>query len=351
MGLNERLNAVSIALNIEPGRTRLAELDAAISDPHLWDDPTSATKITQEQAALTSLIRAFDDIAILIKTVSEEEAMELVGEELARLEQQALLAGKYDANDAILSIYAGAGGTDAADWAEMLLRMYQRYTERASGADDAIINRHDWKFELVDSSPAEEAGIKSATVIISGHYAYGLLKAEAGVHRLVRQSPFNAKGLRQTSFAQVDVIPKIDQADDVVINEKDLRVDVFRSAGAGGQSVNTTDSAVRVTHIPTGIVVAIQNERSQLQNKAKAMEILRSKLAMLAEQERAAETANVRGDMAKNEWGSQIRSYILHPYKMVKDHRTEVETSNVNEVLDGDINQFITPQLVAMSKQ
>lgn len=350
MTLTERLQSIRHALHIEAARQRLAELVVLTADPHLWDDPAHATATTTEQARLTQLLRRFDDVAAVIHD-DEQLAAELVGDELTAMEREALLSEKYDQADAILSFYAGAGGTDAADWAQMLLRMYQRYVERARDATDAaIVPRANWKAELVELSAAEEAGIKSATMIVSGAYAYGLLKTEAGVHRLVRQSPFNAKGLRQTSFALIDVIPKIERDSDVPINDKELRIDVYRSSGNGGQSVNTTDSAVRITHLPTGIVVAIQNERSQLQNKAKAMEILRSRLAILAENERADETAAVRGDVSKNEWGSQIRSYVLHPYKMVKDHRTNVETSDVAGVLDGDLNQFIGPELEQMAQ-
>jgi len=349
MTLNERLLAIQAALHIDEARVRVAALAELTADPHLWDNPTEATALTSEQARLTQLLRRFDDIASVVAD-DPGEAEELVGDDLAILEREALLSGKYDRADAIISLYAGAGGTDAADWASMLLRMYQRYVERSRDvADAAVVPRSNWKAELVELSPAEEAGIKSATVIVSGDYAYGLLKTEAGVHRLVRQSPFNAKGLRQTSFALVDVIPKIVSNNDVPINEKELRIDVYRSSGNGGQSVNTTDSAVRITHLPSGIVVAIQNERSQLQNKARAMEILRSKLAILAENERASETAAVRGDVSKNEWGSQIRSYVMHPYKLVKDHRTDVETSDVAGVLDGDLNRFIGPQLEKMT--
>lgn len=349
MNLQERLASVQAALHINEARQRIVALASLTANPHLWDNPTEATALTSEQARLTQLVKRFDDIAAVI-TEDEQLAAELVGDELAAMEREALLSGKYDRADAIISLYAGAGGTDAADWAGMLLRMYQRYVERAADPTDAaVVSRRGWKAELVDVSPAEEAGIKSATMIVSGAYAYGLLKTEAGVHRLVRQSPFNAKALRQTSFALVDVIPKIERDTDVQIDDKELRIDVYRSSGKGGQSVNTTDSAVRITHIPTGVAVAIQNERSQLQNKARAMEILRSKLAILAENERANETAAVRGDIAKNEWGSQIRSYVMHPYKLVKDHRTDTETSDVAAVLDGDLNQFISSQLEKMA--
>lgn len=351
MTLHERLQLVAKALGIDVARARMQELAEQTADPHLWDDPAKATALTSEQARVAALVKRYDDIAAMVDD-DDEATAELVEADLATLEREALLSGAYDRADAIISLYAGAGGTDAADWTQMLLKMYQRYVERAGGEDDAaIIARDGWKAELVDMSSAEEAGIKGATLIVHGAYAYGLLKAEAGVHRLVRQSPFNAKGLRQTSFALVDVIPKIEQDADVAINDKDLRIDVYRSSGKGGQGVNTTDSAVRITHIPTGIVVAIQNERSQLQNKAKAMEILRSRLAVLQEQERASETAAVRGDLAKNEWGSQIRSYVLHPYKMVKDHRTGVETSDVTGVLDGMINPFITAELERLAKE
>jgi peptide chain release factor 2 len=250
------------------------------------------------------------------------------------LKEELKLAGPYDGYDAILSIHAGAGGTDAQDWAAMLQRMYLRYAEKAG-----------LEVTMIDESPGEEAGLKSATFEVSGKFAYGKLKGEHGVHRLVRLSPFNSDNLRQTSFAKVEVMPKIDQENEIEIDEKDLRVDVYRSGGKGGQSVNTTDSAVRVTHLPTNIVVAIQNERSQLQNKETAMTILRSRLAALQQEQNLEKVSELKGPNLSAEWGNQIRSYVLHPYKQVKDLRSKHESSDPDAVLDGELGPFINAYL------
>ena len=341
----ERVAALKAALKIDSLQKRLAETAALTSAPDLWDDPQRAAKLTQQQSRDEQLLKKYDDLTGLAATASEEELIELAGDDLAELEKQALLAGEYDDRDAILAIHAGAGGTDAQDWAQMLLRMYQRYVERAKGENDGLIDRRDWSIEILDSSAGEEAGLKSVTAVVRGSLAYGLLKAEAGVHRLVRQSPFNAAKLRQTSFAMVDVMPQVESTDQIDLDEKELRIDVYRSSGKGGQGVNTTDSAVRVTHIPTGLAVAIQTERSQLQNKATAMAILAARLLQKRRQEEEAARLKLRGEVPSNEWGSQIRSYVLHPYKMVKDHRTNVERSDVDNVLDGDLNEFITAYL------
>jgi peptide chain release factor 2 len=248
-----------------------------------------------------------------------------------------MLSGRYDQGSAILAIHAGAGGTDSQDWAAMLLRMYLRWAEQSGFAA-----------ELLDSSEGEEAGMKSATIAIDGEYAYGYLQAERGVHRLVRLSPFDSAHRRHTSFALVEVLPQIDQSDEVTINPADLRIDTYRSAGAGGQNVQKNETAIRITHLPTGIVVTCQNERSQTQNRENAMRVLRSKLLDLQRETQAKELAEIKGEHVKAEWGSQIRSYVLHPYQMVKDHRTEHETGNTTAVLNGEIDEFIESYLRSM---
>jgi peptide chain release factor 2 len=254
--------------------------------------------------------------------------------ELADLEIRALLGGEYDERDAIVSLHPGAGGTESQDWAEMLFRMYLRWTERRGFAADVL-----------EAQPGEEAGLKSATFVVKGRFAYGLLAAERGVHRLVRISPYDAAKRRHTSFASIDVVPVMDEEDAVEVPADDVRIDVFRSSGPGGQSVNTTDSAVRITHLPTGIVVTSQNERSQMQNRAVAMRVLTARLAERMRQERVAKIDELRGERRDIAFGSQIRSYVLHPYRMVKDHRTGTETSNVDAVLDGDLDQMIRSYL------
>ena len=285
----------------------------------------------EDVAVLNELAQSESDDAVAEETESELAAIE---SELEALEVVALLGGEFDDHPAILEIHAGEGGTDSRDWAEMLLRMYLRWAERRS-----------FRAELVEATPGEEAGVKSATVTIEGRYAYGLLAAERGVHRLVRMSPFDAAKRRHTSFASVDVTPEVEEDVEVDIAPDDLRVDTYRSSGAGGQHVNVTDSAVRITHLPTGIVVSCQNERSQMQNRAVAMRILKSRLVARARQERDAEIRALSGDKRDIGFGSQIRSYVLHPYQMVKDHRTGVEVGNVQAVLDGDIARFIEAEL------
>lgn len=260
--------------------------------------------------------------------------LETATDEFASLKDELKLAGPYDDYDVILNIYAGAGGTDAQDWAQMLLRMYVRWAEK-----------NGLEVHTIDEASGDEAGIKSATLEISGSFAYGKLKGEHGVHRLVRLSPFNSDNLRQTSFAKVDILPKVDRPDDLNIDDKDLRVDVYRAGGHGGQSVNTTDSAVRITHLPTGITVAIQNERSQLQNKETAMTILRSRLIQLQMEQHKERLEELKGPNQSAEWGNQIRSYVLHPYKQVKDLRTRFETSDTDGVLDGNLDPFINAYL------
>lgn len=267
------------------------------------------------------------------------EKIDGLEKKIEKLEFKILLGGEYDRNPVIMAIHAGAGGVDAQDWTEMLLRMYLRWAEK-----------NGFKTRIIDESRGGEAGIKSVTLEISGPYAYGYLKGEAGVHRLVRLSPFNSDNLRQTSFALVEVMPVIEEIKEVAINPQDLRVDVYRSSGAGGQSVNTTDSAVRITHVPTGIVATCQNERSQLQNKEQAMKILRAKLHHRYLDEQEKEKQKLRGEYASAEWGSQIRSYVIHPYKMVKDHRTKHETADAEGVLDGNLAEFMEAYLKNMKK-
>jgi peptide chain release factor 2 len=263
----------------------------------------------------------------------EEETISIEAE-VARREFEAKLSGQYDRGDAILAIHAGAGGTDSQDWAEMLQRMYLRWTENQG-----------YQTDILDLTPGEEAGIKSITIAVNGRYAYGYLRSEKGVHRLVRLSPFDSAHRRHTSFAQVEILPQVEEESQVKINPDDLRIDVFRSSSAGGQNVQKNSTAIRITHLPTGIVVSCQNERSQLQNRQNAMRVLRSRLLEKKQQEQEEKIAQLRGEYQKAEWGSQIRSYVLHPYQMVKDHRTSFETGNTQAVLDGDLDDFIEAYL------
>lgn len=330
-------------LKIGELRQQLEELQASSQQPGFWDDSARAQDIMKQIAGLEERVRPWlelnksvEDIGELLKlnddslTAELAQQLEQAGEIFDNLKEELKFSGIYDDHGAIVSIHAGAGGTDAQDWTQMLFRMYSRYFEK---------NR--WGVKVVDESAGEEAGLKSVTLEVDGSFVYGKLKGEHGVHRLVRLSPFNADNLRQTSFAKVEVVPKIDRPDDLRIDEKDLKVDVYRSGGHGGQSVNTTDSAVRVTHIPTGLTVAIQNERSQLQNKETAMTILRSKLAQLQLEQHAEKIGELKGPNQSAEWGNQIRSYVLHPYKQVKDLRTKYETSDPDAVLDGDLEPLV----------
>lgn len=307
-------------LKIEEKKAQSQALQTEMNEPSFWVDPEKSRAKTQELANLQKEILEFE------KAGSPEQ--------LHKLEIKAILSDKYDHNNAILSIHAGAGGTEAQDWAEMLLRMFERFSERRG-----------FHYQVLEISSGEEAGVKSVTLKISGPYAFGFLKSEAGVHRLVRISPFDSDKARHTSFALVEVIPEIEDATDVQIGEKDLRIDVYRSRGHGGQGVNTTDSAVRITHIPTGIVVAVQNERSQTQNKATALKILQSRLSALKLKEKKTEEQKLRGEHLSAGWGNQIRSYVLHPYKQVKDHRTEAISTNPEEVLNGNLDGFIESYL------
>jgi peptide chain release factor 2 len=317
--------------------------------PGFWDDQAAAAEISAKHAraqrrleGFNQLTRDVDDLDELAQLAADDEEMagELAGQlpsverRLAELEEERLFSGRFDAGPAVVTINAGAGGTDSQDWAEMLVRMYLRWAERRS-----------FKVEMKEASPGEEAGLKSSTFVVRGENAYGLFAAERGVHRLIRISPFDSSARRHTSFAQVDVAPLVEGDVDVAIDDADTRVDTYRASGAGGQHVNKTDSAVRITHIPTGIVAQSQNERSQVQNKATAMQILRSRLLERRELERAEELAKERGEQKSAEWGSQIRSYFLHPDQRVKDHRTNFEVGDAQRVLDGDIDGFVREYL------
>jgi peptide chain release factor 2 len=329
-------------------RRRIAELEEELGSPGFWDDQQRAARVSEEHARLTKrleryerLTRDYEDARELFAMDGDMEAeiaasIAPLRHELDRLQEDALFTGEYDAGDAVVTIHAGTGGTDAQDWAEILLRMYLRWASDRG-----------FHVELVEASPGEEAGLKSATFTVRGENGYGILKAERGVHRLVRLSPFDQAHRRHTSFAQVIVSPLLPEDDSVEIDEGELRIDTYRASGAGGQHVNKTDSAVRITHLPTGIVVSVQNERSQSANKQTALRILKSRLAEQAEEERERELARERGQAQQADFGSQIRSYVLHPYQLVKDHRTEYETGNTQAVLDGALDGFIHEYLLA----
>ncbi len=345
--LRTALDDALTRINYTKLQEKLDGLVAQTMAPDFWNDSDHAQSVSREQAALERRLAPWRGLDKLLHDTSELIALgdsalaadllvqlDTVEEQFAELKEELKFAGPYDAYDAILSIHAGAGGTDAQDWAAMLQRMYTRWAEQ-----------NKYSVSLIDLSSGEEAGIKSCTMTVSGQFVYGQLKGEHGVHRLVRLSPFNADSLRQTSFAKVEIMPKVDAPDAVEIDEKDLKIDVYRSGGHGGQSVNTTDSAVRITHLPTGIVVAIQNERSQLQNRETAMTILRSRLAQLQLEQHAERVSELKGPNEQAAWGNQIRSYVLHPYKQVKDLRTRHESSDPDAVLAGDLNPFITAYL------
>ncbi|HEY8773787.1 MAG TPA: peptide chain release factor 2 [Gaiellaceae bacterium] len=337
-------------ITFDPDRLaeRAAELEAEMGEPGFWDDQQHAAAVSTEHSRVTKRLDRYRRLSKEYEDATELAAMggELAGEiagslaplraELARLEEDALFNGEYDAGDAVVTIHAGTGGTDAQDWAEIMLRMYLRWTAQRG-----------WETELIEASPGEEAGLKSATFTVRGENAYGVFKAERGVHRLVRLSPFDQAHRRHTSFAQVIVSPLLPGDAASEIDESDLRIDTYRASGAGGQHVNKTDSAVRITHIPTGIVVQCQNERSQTSNKQTALRILRSRLAELEAEQREAELAKERGAVQEADFGSQIRSYVLHPYQLVKDHRTEYEMGNTQGVLDGDLDGFVHAYLLA----
>ncbi|MDT5166161.1 MAG: peptide chain release factor 2, partial [Mycobacterium sp.] len=344
--LDSTLTTVERVLDIDGLRGRIDKLEHEASDPNLWDDQARAQRVTSELShaqgelrRVEGLRQRLDDLPVLYELASEEDAADTQAEaeaelkalhsDIEALEVRTLLSGEYDEREALVNIRSGAGGVDAADWAEMLMRMYIRWAEQ-----------HKYPVEVFDISYAEEAGIKSATFAIHAPYGYGTLSVEQGTHRLVRISPFDNQNRRQTSFAEVEVLPVVETTDHIDIPEGDLRVDVYRSSGPGGQSVNTTDSAVRLTHIPTGIVVTCQNEKSQLQNKVAATRVLQAKLLERKRLEERAELDALKGDGGSS-WGNQMRSYVLHPYQMVKDLRTEYEVGNPAAVLDGDIDGFL----------
>ena len=351
--LGEKLDQMRISLEIPAKEEKIAELEYKMGEPSFWDDAAAAQKLNQELAALKGgvdtykgLMAKYEDAETLYEMGIEEgdvsmeddirAELDLIAEGLETLQLEVLLSGDYDANDAILTLHAGAGGTEAQDWTQMLLRMYGRWAER-----------HGFTVETADLQPGDEAGVKSATLFIKGHNAYGFLKSEKGVHRLVRISPFDSQARRHTSFSACDVMPEIDDAVEVPINMDDVRVDYYRASGAGGQHINKTSSAVRMTHEPTGIVVQCQNERSQLQNKEQCMKMLRAKLFELEQEKKEEEIAKLEGVQQKIEWGSQIRSYVFQPYTMVKDVRTNAETGNVQAVMDGELDPFIRAYLNA----
>jgi peptide chain release factor 2 len=349
--LQRRLADAASYLRIDDARARLAALEAEASRPDLWDDAAEARRVTTELARVRDdvdhydqLDRRLSDLATLYELAREEndeslgpeisEGVDALQDELHRLELRALFSGEHDERDAICEVHSGAGGTDAQDWTEMLLRMYTRWAQ-ARG----------FEVEIDEVQEGQEAGITSATFIVKGRYAYGMLRGERGVHRLIRISPFDANARRQTAFASFDCVPAIDDAETPEIDPNDLRIDTYRSSGAGGQHVNVTDSAVRITHLPTGVVVSCQNERSQLQNRAKAMQILAARLAERQREERRKELEALSGDKREVAFGSQIRTYTLAPYQLVKDERTRYETGNVQAALDGDLDAFIEAYL------
>ncbi len=350
-GKKEPLKQLGASLDLDNKQKRIMELDRMMEEPDFWKDPDKANKLSTEAKHLKDdiknfreLEREYDDIEAMIEMGEEEDEASLVpeirdmlssfSEKLESMSTQLLLSGEYDNMNAILRLNAGAGGTESNDWAQMLYRMYTRWAER-----------HGFQLKLLDYLEGDEAGIKSVTVEVDGPYAYGYLRSESGIHRLVRISPFNAQGKRQTSFVSCDVMPDIETDIDIEVRDDEIKMEVFRSSGAGGQHINKTSSAVRLIHIPTGIVVACQEERSQIQNRNKAMQMLKARLYMKEKAEQEALLSGIRGEVKDNGWGSQIRSYVLQPYRMVKDLRSGEETGNTDAVLDGDIDRFITAYL------
>ena len=347
----EPMKELGVSLALSHKHEQIKELESEMREEGFWNDPDKAQEVTRKVKNLKDTVSAYhaleltlDDVSTMIELGNEEndasvipDIEELLGEfeiEFDNLKIQTLLSGEYDKNNAIIRLNAGAGGTEACDWSSMLYRMYTRYADR-----------NGFSVEVLDMLDGDEAGIKSVTFQVNGENAYGYLKSEKGVHRLVRISPFNAAGKRQTSFVSCDVMPEIEEDLDVEINDDDLRIDTYRSSGAGGQHINKTSSAIRITHLPTGIVVTCQNERSQFQNKDKAMQMLKAKLYMLKQQENEEKISGIRGEVKDIAWGNQIRSYVLQPYTMVKDHRTGASSGNAGAVLDGDIDLFISAYL------
>ncbi|MBP0990418.1 MAG: peptide chain release factor 2 [Oscillospiraceae bacterium] len=353
--LRPQIDDLADALGLEKLKLELSELEQKSLDANFWSDIENSSKVMQKIGKLkdsiaiyTELDSSYNDLLLLIEMANEDEDDSVYDElfqsvknlenELETKKLATLLTGEYDPNNAILTFHAGAGGTEAQDWAQMLYRMYTRWAER-----------HNFKYKILDYLDGDEAGIKAASIIIEGKNAYGFLKSEAGVHRLVRISPFDASGRRHTSFASLEVMPEINDDVEIQIKDEDLKVDTYRSSGAGGQHVNKTESAIRITHIPTGIVVACQNERSQYQNRDVAMKMLRSKLAEIKEREHLEKIEDIKGVQKEIAWGSQIRSYVFMPYTLVKDHRTDYESGNIGAVMDGEIDGFINAYLKAKS--
>ncbi|MCR5547030.1 MAG: peptide chain release factor 2, partial [Lachnospiraceae bacterium] len=351
----EPLKEIKASLDLDNKRNRIQELEREMEAPDFWNDPEASTKKSKELKSMKddlsiydSLEELFGDIEAYIELGNEEEDPEIVEEaksafeefltSLEQIRMKTLLSGEYDSESAIVTLHSGAGGTEACDWVSMLYRMYTRWAER-----------HGFSLEVLDYLDGDEAGIKAVTFQVNGENAYGLLKSEKGIHRLVRISPFNAQGKRQTSFASCDVMPDIEKDLDVEVKDEDIRIDTYRSSGAGGQHINKTSSAIRITHFPTGIVVQCQNERSQHMNKDKAMQMLKAKLYLLKEEEEAKKQAGIRGEVSDIGWGNQIRSYVMQPYTMVKDLRTGEETGNVDAVMDGALDPFMNAYLKWMS--
>ncbi|WP_392486217.1 peptide chain release factor 2 [Haloimpatiens sp. FM7315] len=345
--LKSKTNEMGLLFDLDTLKIRLSEYENRMQEPDFWNDTCISQEITQKSKIIKDKIEGFneilnrtEDLEMLVEMSIEEEddsAVTEIKSEIKFLEKdiesikiKTMLSGEYDSNNAILNLHVGVGGNDAQDWTEMLYRMYRRWCERRG-----------FKIEILDLISADEAGIKGVTLRVIGQYAYGYLKAERGIHRLVRISPYNANGKRQTSFASVEALPELNENQDIEIKSDDLKIDTYRSSGAGGQHVNKTESAIRITHLPTGIVVQCQNERSQHSNKETAMKILKSKLVELKERAHKEKIEDLTGELKDNGWGSQIRSYVFHPYNLVKDHRTGVENSNTNAVMDGDIDEFI----------